>query len=457
MADSVRSCSNDTSSTEVTGGYDAEFEPALDPKYICPVCLAALRSPLQTKCGHRFCKMCMQKIIGPRPYTKCPVDKTWLNVKSDIFDDVAFEREILSMTVLCSNVRSGCEWRGDLRNLQSHSDTCLFAKLVCPNGCEEQYLRGKTEEHLGDCPLHLLDCTHCSESFIRKDEMNHKLIRCPKYPIECAECGHRGILREQMGKHIDVEEGDCPSSVVPCTFKAVGCDQKIKRCDLPAHNKDELSNHLHLVLAQSLTYKAQLKEQSEAMEVCHEQCHQLKSSFEQLNRNLNEKDKLLNQQVERISLLENTNYNGHLHWKIDLKSHMCRNNSTTCIVSPAFYTSQPGYKLCARLETDGHVTRNSTYTSLFIVLQKGDYDDQLHFPFSTTCKVTLFDQVKNTHERSDFTTIITCSNMSRAGMGNTRDQFRGRLKFMQTDLLTSSRFCNDGVVFVQINVEFTPL
>ena len=64
MADSVRSCSNNTSSTEVTGGYDAEFEPALDPKYICPVCLAALRSPLQTKCGHRFCKMCMQKIIG---------------------------------------------------------------------------------------------------------------------------------------------------------------------------------------------------------------------------------------------------------------------------------------------------------------------------------------------------------------------------------------------------------
>ena len=58
-----------------------------------------------------------------------------------------------------------------VQDFYSHSDTCLFAKLVCPNGCEEQYLRGKNEEHLGDCPLHLLDCTHCSESFIRKDEM----------------------------------------------------------------------------------------------------------------------------------------------------------------------------------------------------------------------------------------------------------------------------------------------
>ena len=160
--------------------------------------------------------------------------------------------------------------------------------------------------------------------------------------------------------------------------------------------------------------------------------------------------------MERISHLENTSYNGRLHWKIDLKSYTTSNNSPTCIFSPPFYTRESGYKLCARLEINGHVTRNCTYTSLFVVLQKGDYDDQLHFPFSTTCNVTLFDQMENTQGRSDFTTTITCSNMPRGRMRNTTDQFRGRLKFMQTDMLTSERFCSDGVLFMQINVDLTP-
>ena len=45
-------------------GYEANFNPPLDHKYKCPICLSALEDPKQTKCGHRFCSLCLSQIIG---------------------------------------------------------------------------------------------------------------------------------------------------------------------------------------------------------------------------------------------------------------------------------------------------------------------------------------------------------------------------------------------------------
>lgn len=44
-------------------GYDVEFDPPLESKYECPICLMALREAVQTPCGHRFCKACITKSI----------------------------------------------------------------------------------------------------------------------------------------------------------------------------------------------------------------------------------------------------------------------------------------------------------------------------------------------------------------------------------------------------------
>ena len=53
-------------STETNGslGYEAVFDPEIENKYVCPVCLAAMRDPVQTKCGHRFCRPCLKRSTG---------------------------------------------------------------------------------------------------------------------------------------------------------------------------------------------------------------------------------------------------------------------------------------------------------------------------------------------------------------------------------------------------------
>jgi len=45
---------------------DVIFEHELDMKYICPICLTVFWNPIQTACGHRFCKQCIAGVIRLR-------------------------------------------------------------------------------------------------------------------------------------------------------------------------------------------------------------------------------------------------------------------------------------------------------------------------------------------------------------------------------------------------------
>lgn len=88
-------------------GFDYEFVPPLDPKYECAICLLGLRSPIQTTCGHRFCKDC---IFNCMRY--CDLRKNLLCINTDnlsfclllfMWLILVLEKLLLEKIVLCAN------------------------------------------------------------------------------------------------------------------------------------------------------------------------------------------------------------------------------------------------------------------------------------------------------------------------------------------------------------------
>ena len=59
-------------------GYEADFTSELLKRHECPICLHAMRNPVQTECGHLFCKDCLEPILRKRR-PMCPIDQEELS------------------------------------------------------------------------------------------------------------------------------------------------------------------------------------------------------------------------------------------------------------------------------------------------------------------------------------------------------------------------------------------
>ena len=143
-----------------TGGFECEFvEPP--PKFFrteCPVCLHILREPHQaTCCGNNFCQNCLERIKNE--HKPCPT----CNAKDFVdFHNKGLQRTLYDFVVQCTHKSKGCEWMGELRELDGHlhsapsPDKCLegcqFHVIECPlkyAGCDIRCPRSQMPEHIG--------------------------------------------------------------------------------------------------------------------------------------------------------------------------------------------------------------------------------------------------------------------------------------------------------------------
>ncbi|XP_078318035.1 TNF receptor-associated factor 6-B-like isoform X2 [Crassostrea virginica] len=237
-----------TSPPATTRGYDAAFCSELDRKYICPVCLSALHQPMQTACGHRFCKSCIQGVINGRTQAKCPVDNVVFKCKDELFEDKAFQREVLSQTVKCGNHGLGCAWSGELRTYQDHDGRCLYISVPCDNHCGLILPRFRLTDHAETCERRPVDCQHCNSQIPFTDLTKHQVLACQNLPVQCTLCGQAGIRRKDISSHIDITTGDCPSTVVPCQYASFGCQFQNKRRDMVEHYREAANHHILLLV-----------------------------------------------------------------------------------------------------------------------------------------------------------------------------------------------------------------
>ena len=330
-------------------GIEAEFveKPPKAFQCECPICLLVLREPYQaTCCGKSFCKECIKqlKIRG----NACPTCKTE-NFFS--YPNKGLEQSLYDFKVYCSHKSKGCEWRGELRELDKHLNS-----------------EPPTDKSLEGCPFTVIECplnlTGCEVKLPRKDiviHVNHKLM------------SHVQTLMQN-------------NDTLSAQLKTV-------------------SEHLQLVQEekQHLEQRASTRIQEVEMEN-----RRLLDRVARLERKVAE----VTEHVDKIRVLEHMAGLGGKKLgtcqpvgPVEFTMTDFKHHKKDEWYSPPFYTHPHGYKMCLCVSPSGFGSGKGTHLGVTVNLMRGEFDDHLKWPFRGTITFLLLDQEGGRHRNDIVNTV----------------------------------------------------
>ena len=221
---------------------------------------------------------------------------------------------------------------------------------------------------------------------------------------------------------------DCPLTVTDCEFKHVGCDVRLPRRDMPVHLGQAVVLHLSKQAANN-------EERLKMLEVDNERlaakCKRLEKEYEELRQrvgnmfiafmNTKEIPKDPNQS-STVDHHENTNAAAEHKDNISYSYVFATKTEPTSLtpepmkrglsmpanltmtnfeqhkknndhwVSEPFLTHTQGYKMCLRVTANGQGSGKDTHITVGIYLMKGEFDEQLGWPFRGDITIQLLNQ-----------------------------------------------------------------
>ena len=350
------------------GGFECEFIK-IPPKAVqseCPVCLQVLREPYQaTCCGYSFCRVCIERSKARNiPCPCCKADEF------DLFPNKGLQRSLYEFQVKCINKDLGCQWAGELGQLDKHLNLkpvadkqlqgCQFTQIQCLY-CSQLFQRSSIQTHQDEqCPKRSFCCDYCGEFESTYEDVttNHWPV-CRKYLVPCPNnCGE--TLQHQNIENHTREE--CPLTIQDCNFKHVGCEVRLARKDMPEHLTKDLVRHVSLLTA---SHK-RLEEENKQLKI---QVVKLEQSVQELTTN---------SEPTCVDFVMN-NFNQHKKDK-------------DIWLSPSFYSHPRGYKMCLAVYANGVGEGEGTHVSVFVYIRRGEYDNILRWPFQGTIPICVFGQ-----------------------------------------------------------------
>ena len=418
------------------GGFECEFveRPPSVVQSECPVCLLVLRNPYQvTCCGYSFCRACIERI--KLRDTPCPCCKEG---QFDHYPNKGLQRSLNGFKVQCSNKEQGCQWEGELGQLDNHLNYnppverrlkgCQFSELKCLY-CLQLFLRSKIQVHQSDqCLRRPFSCEYCKDydSYYEDVTTNHWPV-CDHYPKPCPnQCG--ALLKSQnLDSHIT---NDCPLTVVNCDFQHLGCELRLPRKQMPVHIEKRVVYHQSL----QATFNKRI---SASMAKLEEDNKRLKQQVVKLSRDLE-----LQQICAPLCPVEFTitDFTGlkenNVYW-----------------FGPPFYTAPKAYKMCFSVYINGFGRGQNTYVSVYTQLMRGEFDDRLKWPFQGSVDIQLLSQEQGTHftKTFDYSSYLAKDGGERITKGDRSTKKCGFSMFISHSNLQPNYLKNDCLKFC-INV-----
>lgn len=135
------------------------------------------------------------------------------------------QNEISQLVVFCAMKQQGCEWEGQIKDLDKHEEICEWMIVTCPNGCgqESPITRGQLDKHLeSECSKREYSCKFsfagCKVAFQRSDEKRHMK-------------GHVENHIELLAKSVEMmnEEMKVLKSAIADGVKSAEADKKMEK------------------------------------------------------------------------------------------------------------------------------------------------------------------------------------------------------------------------------------
>ena len=434
------------------GGYECEFveKPPEVLQTDCSVCLQILRAPhIVSCCGYSFCKTCIERIQAKSK--PCP-----LCVQSEftILHDKRLQRSLNELSVRCVFQKSGCGWTDKLGALDQHLNVnpgpetrlagCGYTVLGCEH-CGELIQRCLIKEHESEqCPKRPFSCDYCQDyESTFEDVVNKHWPVCRCYPVPCPNECTMTVVRQHLERHMQ----ECPSlTKVDCEFSYAGCKVTLPRKELSNHIRENSLDHVRLLAVHNQKLAAQIVEKDEhIMKVITD----LKGTVDELkkrNKDLQDRfdrecaarvreNKALKEEIAELRKNQKEYNNAGLmvgnskkqveqptrttvevkergKEMAELKSHLSVSLVPVELImpnfklhkqhggdwySPPFYTHPRGYKMCLNVDANGWGDGEGTHVSVFAYLMRGEFDDQLKWPFQGHVTVAMLNQLEDNH------------------------------------------------------------
>jgi len=424
-------------------GYEYDFVSTVFDEYHCLICHLPLREPVLTRCGHRYCKDCLNEAIRRQQVPECPVDREPLDREKDIFPDKATERNILSCHVRCPS--EGCEWTGETRNVETHLQSCGAKIILCPNPhCNSPVERRLLEDHvMKECQWRTVHCGYCDEKYAKCDEEEHSL-KCRRLPVECSSGCGEVIPREEMTAHQDV---DCSQTLVSCQYDYLGCNSRVKRCEMKDHIEENLRCHFQLSV--------------DKLSGVQDECKILKRELEQMKLNYRTVGSKLTSLENDVKEMKQKHKDMETFspfiWKVSdfwERVSKAKTDKEIRFESDSFYIGPQGYKMRLAMYPNGTKEARNTYVSLYIALMKGRYDAILPWPFRYKVTLTIIDQSPDLMQRHNFVKsfIPELSWKSMQRPTSEENERRGFGRFLSHEKLRAGSYIVDNTLFVKFEV-----
>ena len=367
-------------------GHQCDFIDPVPEDYICKQCNQVARSPTVISCcGECFCKLCVDLITQDK--LPCP------GCEETVFtslNQIKYQKKILALKVHCSMKDQGCEWSGQLQQLEPHmnADTgsCQYIDVDCPK-CSQKVQRCKLSTHLSDlCPNRDYICSYCNFKGSYERVYKEHWDECPYYPLQCPNRCGVSCEREMLKDHLMI----CSLSERFCEFKPLGCSDSFHFEDLERHMENNTHKHLGLLVTAMSEMKIDFEEKVSKLEKrLATQEQELREKHEKVQALEIELTKKPEKQNEGPNICGGTLYD----ITISKVSGVVPGRGTIkygyYVESQPMYTHPCGYKFKVGVYPGGIGTGVGSHMSVLLTVCKGDYDEKIKWPAVFTVTLVL--------------------------------------------------------------------